>query len=167
MLTHLSMNLWGKSRVFIKQRPAREPTSAHNQSFLTHPEDEIEDEHQILDAHLSSGQRRHRSSLSSHTHTTEWKSKAPSVSRCLTGGSRVRLCVTLRACEWVCSARTKNPRQTHTHCLTPPAKDQLCNRLLGEAKSIVPKVEHFLHQPGCYFWRINENRAYNLFCYSC
>ncbi len=153
MLTHLSMNLWGKSRVIIKQRPAREPTSAHNQSFLTHPEDEIEDEHQILDAHLSSGSTPpSQQSVLTHTILNERVKirLCPGVSQ---GLARAAVC-DLRACEWVCSARTKNSRQTHTHCLIPPAKDQICNRLLGEAKSIVPKVRTLFASPGCYFWRI-------------
>lgn len=51
-----------------------------------------------------------------HTHNTEWKSKDPSVSRCLTGARAcgcVCVCVTLRACEWVCSARTRKTHDRH------------------------------------------------------
>lgn len=67
MHMHLSINLLRKIASNYKTTSRARANLCTHQSFLTHPEDEIEDEHQILDAHLSPGQRRHRSSLSSRT----------------------------------------------------------------------------------------------------
>lgn len=165
MYTHL----WGKQLSLNNVPSASQPlhTSIIKHTLarsLTHPEYEIEDEHQILDAHLSPGQRRHHRSLS--THNTEWKSKdhASGVRVPVSRRRLARAAVTLVrvGTEWVKRAHEK--LRTDTSSLPHSSCQRSTLQPFSVAKSNVPRVKHFLHRSSCYFLRVYS--PYALFSYA-